>query len=261
MPNRRTEPADGGLIYVPRGQALEYSPLALNLYRGCGHRCSYCFAPSCTFTSREAFGQPGLKKGDLLGRLDREAAALKPSAPILMSFTTDPYQPLDVTEQLTRSAIEILHNHGHAVQILTKGGSRALRDLDLFTPADRFASTLTFIDDEKSLAWEPGAALPADRIATIEEFYAAGIPTWVSLEPVIEPDTALKFIQRAHSFVDLFKVGKWNYDKRSKEIDWEKFTHEVVALLEGFGAEYLIKEDLQQYVPAGVYQSHAFPVT
>ncbi len=33
------------LIYVPKGRAREYSPLALNLYRGCEHRCSYCYCP------------------------------------------------------------------------------------------------------------------------------------------------------------------------------------------------------------------------
>ena len=29
------------LIYAPRGRDAEYSPLALNIYHGCDHRCSY----------------------------------------------------------------------------------------------------------------------------------------------------------------------------------------------------------------------------
>jgi DNA repair photolyase len=250
MKEKSLTPPSGGLIYEPEGQALEYAPLALNLYRGCGHGCTYCYAASATFQTREAFADPGLKKGDLLAKLNHEAEALAPSSPILMSFTTDPYQPLDVEKQISRQAIEILHCHGHAVQILTKGGSRALRDLDLLTPEDRFASTLTFLDEDTSRAWEPNAALPADRIATIKEFHAAGIPAWVSLEPVIEPDAALKIIKRTHKFVDLYKVGKWNYDARAKEIDWAKFTRDAVTLLENLGCSYLIKDDLKPYLPS-----------
>ena len=30
------------IIYAPRGQAGEYSKLATNPYRGCGHKCAYC---------------------------------------------------------------------------------------------------------------------------------------------------------------------------------------------------------------------------
>jgi DNA repair photolyase len=32
-------------IYAPAGQAGEYAPLAANPYRGCGHKCSYCYVP------------------------------------------------------------------------------------------------------------------------------------------------------------------------------------------------------------------------
>jgi DNA repair photolyase len=29
------------IIYEPKGRALEYAPLAVNLYRGCSHGCDY----------------------------------------------------------------------------------------------------------------------------------------------------------------------------------------------------------------------------
>lgn len=32
-------------IYEPSGKAREYSPLALNLYKGCDHGCNYCYVP------------------------------------------------------------------------------------------------------------------------------------------------------------------------------------------------------------------------
>lgn len=237
-----------GLIYEPAGRAREYAALALNVYAGCDHQCSYCYAPSATFKKRDAFCSPTLRSGDFLTKLEKEAASLSPSDPILLSFTTDPYQKLDVTEQVTRKAIQILHRHGHKVHILTKGGSRALRDRDLLTPGDAFGSTLTFLDAATSATWEPGAASPEDRIATLKVFHDAGIPTWASLEPVIDPDTALEIIRRTHAFVNLFKVGRWNYDKRANEIDWRKFAQDAVRLLESLGAKYLLKQDLKKFL-------------
>lgn len=236
------------LIYEPSGRAREYAALACNIYRGCDHGCTYCYAPGVLRMSRENF-QSSESRLDFCRNLQREAEKLKPSEPILLCFTCDPYQFLDSQLGVTRRAIEILHNAGHAVQILTKGGGRALRDLDLMGPRDRFATTLTLLDDEASLRWEPGAALPRDRIATIRAFHAAGIPTWVSLEPVLQLETSLEIIRQTHPFVDLYKVGKLNHVQDSST-DWGKFGKAAVALLESLGKEYYIKRDLREAMEA-----------
>ena len=44
------------IIYEPKGAAREYAELALNPYRGCTHRCIYCY-------NNGRFG----KKGDFQG--------------------------------------------------------------------------------------------------------------------------------------------------------------------------------------------------
>jgi DNA repair photolyase len=239
------------LIYRPVGAALEYAALALNLYTGCSHGCAYCFAPSAIHRERKDFhAEPRLKTGHLLDELEHEAARLEPSTPILMSFTTDPYQPLEDSKRITRDAIEILHRHGHAVQILTKGGTRALRDIDLFTKGDAFGTTLTFTRNEDHWLWEPAAAYPDDRIEALRSFHEAGIPTWVSLEPVIYPEQTLELIRQTHPFVDQFKLGKWNHDQRAKQIDWNKFAVEAVELLKSLGKEFVIKDALRPYLPA-----------
>jgi DNA repair photolyase len=242
------------LIYEPKGRAREYAALACNIYRGCDHGCEYCYAPSATQRQREDFAESQTRGPDFLARLSKEAhkrQAAGLGGSVLLCFTCDPYQHLDAELGLTREAIQILHATGHDVQILTKGGTRALRDLDLFGPEDAFATTLTFLDEARSLEWEAGAALPGDRIQAIRAFHEAGIPTWVSLEPVLDPATALNIIRGVYPFVDLFKIGKLNYHPLAKSINWTRFGINVIALLESLGRPYYIKRDLAMLLPPG----------
>jgi DNA repair photolyase len=167
----------------------------------------------------------------------------------MLSFTTDPYHPGDTS--LTRAVLELLQAYGLGISTLTKGGRRALRDLDLFRPErDAFASTLTSLDDAFSLKWERAAALPADRLHTLRTFHDAGIFTWVSLEPVLDTAATLEIIRRTHTFVDLYKVGCANYLNLTKATDWRRFTHDVLSVLSETGARHYIKKDLQPYLPA-----------
>lgn len=239
------------LIYEPKGRAREYAALACNVYRGCDHGCVYCYAPSATRRSPEDFAKSTLRAGAFRARLETEARKYRDASiqgQVLLSFTCDPYQHLDIQEQVTRSAIKILHRHGLQVQVLTKGGKRALRDLDLLTEKDAFATMLTLLNEELSRKWEPCAATPADRIETIKRFHEAGIPTWVSLEPVLDPAVALEIIRQTYPFVDLFKVGKLNYHELAKTIDWHRFAHDAIELLKSLGKGYYIKKDLARYL-------------
>lgn len=240
----------GNLIYQPKGKALEYAPLACNVYRGCDHACVYCYAPLATHRERVEFNVPSTRSADFLAKLEKEATKQERAnhtGQVLLSFTCDPYQTLDVTEGVTREVITILHRHCFDVAILTKGGERALRDIELLTPRDAFACTLTTLDDAESLKWEPGAALPADRIATLELMHDAGIPTWVSLEPVFSPEQVYAIIARTAHCTDLYKVGKLNYHPVSREINWRVFAAEVVRVLQLFDKQYYIKEDLRPF--------------
>ncbi len=125
------------IIYEPKGRAREYAPLAANLYKGCEHGCKYCFAPDATFTDRERFHSAVTVRVDGLKQLEKDALALKGSGKrVLLSFTTDPYQPLETEQGITRQAIQILHRYGLFVEILTKGDSRAIRDFDLLGSGD-----------------------------------------------------------------------------------------------------------------------------
>ena len=246
-----TSRINGTIIYEPRGRAREYAPLACNIYRGCDHGCTYCYAPSATFRQRQDFVASTVR-ADFLGKLEKEATRHQHhglTGKVLLCFTCDPYQHLDTETQMTRHTIKILHSHGFNVQVLTKGGSRALRDLDLLGPDDAFATSMTLLDEQASLEWEPEAALPQNRIDTLRIFHKAGIPTWVSLEPVIDPEAALEIIHQTHEFVDLYKVGKLNHHPHAKTIDWQHFAIAAVQLLSSLDKPYYVKADLRAFLP------------
>lgn len=242
-------------IYAPRGQAGEYAKLAANPYRGCGHQCRYCYVPNVLKMPRAEFDAGAFPRPNFLAALRKDAAKYQAAGiteQVMLSFTTDPYHPGDNT--LTRQTIETLHAHGLGVCTLTKGGARALRDRDLFNPAtDAFASTLTSLDNAFSVKWEPGAALPADRMQTLRLFHEAGIFTWVSLEPTLDTESSIAIIERTHAFVDLYKIGRANYLPMTKNTDWESYTHRILDLVNRLGVAHYIKHDLQKYLPAGYH--------
>jgi DNA repair photolyase len=240
-------------IYRPKGQAGEYAPFAVNPYRGCGNKCSYCYVPLVTRQTRQEFDAGAKPRPKFLTGLEKEAKKYELkgfSGQVMLSFTTDPYHPGDTT--LTRQTLECLIRHGMAFCTLTKGGTRAFRDIDLFRPdRDAFASTLTSLDDAFSLKWERAAALPADRIAALKTFHDKGIYTWVSLEPTLDCDSSLEIIRRTHHFVDLYKIGRVNYLPMTKTTDWKDYTQRMLKLCTELRVKHYFKKDLQQYLPKG----------
>jgi len=240
-------------IYAPQGQAGEYAPLACNPYRGCGHKCAYCYVPDVLKITRAEFDAGANPRPDFLKNLEKDARKYRlmgSTGQVMLSFTTDPYHPGD--NFLTRKTIQLLKEYGLTFCTLTKGGNRALRDIDLFRPErDAFASTLTSLDDAFSLKWERGAALPGDRIATLRKFHDAGIFTWVSLEPTLDCESSLQIVRETHQFVDLYKIGRVNYLPMTKTTDWQDYTLRMIDLCQTLGVKHYVKKDLQGFLPAG----------
>lgn len=242
-------------IYAPKGQAGEYAPLAVNPYRGCGHGCVYCYVPLVLKMPRKEFDLGAFERPTFRAGLAKDAQKYKTAGireQVMLSFTSDPYHPGD--SDVTRYTLQVLRDAGLGFCTLTKGGTRALRDIDLFRPdRDSFASTLTSLDDHFSKKWERGAALPGDRLAALRAFHDAGIFTWVSLEPTISVEASLEIVRETHAFVDLYKVGRVNYLPITKTTDWEDYTHRMIDLLQSLGAAHYIKADLQPYLPSGYH--------
>lgn len=167
---------------------------SINAYRGCEHGCIYCFArPSHAFHDLS----PGLDfesrlfaKPDAPALLRAELA--KPGyavGPIAMGTNTDPYQPIEQDWRITRGIIEVLSETNHPLSITTKS-DRILRDLDLLAPMAAkglvvVVVSVTSLDRLVSSTVEPRAPTPERRLLAVRRLAAAGVPTFVSIAPVI----------------------------------------------------------------------------
>lgn len=243
-------------IYPSKGQAGEYAPLTVNPYRGCGHKCAYCYVPLVLKMKREEFDDGAKPRPNFLQHLKADAEKYRTlgltDQQVFTTFTSDVFNPFDMS--LTRPTLELLTEYGFGFCTLTKGGARALPFMDLFRQKnDAFATTLTSLDDQFSLKWERGAPLPAERIDVLKKFHAAGIFTWVSLEPCLDAESSMEIVRQTHSFVDLYKVGRTNYLPMTQSTDWEDYCHRMIDLLQQVGAKHYIKKDLQKYLPANYY--------
>jgi len=235
-----------GVIYSTSGRAREYEEHAINIYSGCGHLCKYCYGPDIIKISKELWENP-IPRDNILERVKLEASAFKGKT-VQLCFVTDPYQPINDQLRLTREIIKVLHENEVRVSILTKGGRRSVQDIDLLSnnpELSKYGTTLTFMETKDSLEWESGAALPSERIEALKIMHDAGIETWVSMEPVIEPRQTFQLIKMTHEFVDIFKIGTLNYHPHAETIDWRQFGESVISILNRIGANYYIKNDLR----------------
>ncbi|MDJ0893662.1 MAG: PA0069 family radical SAM protein [Alphaproteobacteria bacterium] len=183
---------------------------SINPYRGCEHGCVYCYArpthawlglsPGLDFESRL------FRKPDAARLLEAELRDPKYRCKVIAIGTnTDPYQPIERGERITRQILEVLSAFNHPVGIVTKS-ALVLRDIDILADmakrnlASVFVSVTTF-DRDLARRMEPRAAAPGRRLEVIRALSEAGIPTGVLAAPMIPAlnDTELETIlTRAH---------------------------------------------------------------
>lgn len=173
------------VVYEPKGRALEYSLLALNPWgrSWCSHNCSYCYCSDMFRMTREQWqAQPFAPRTDLIKHLRRDCTELRgTNLRVLCCFAGDLYSPEAAATGISRRILETFREYDVPFQVLTKGGTRACADFDLYGKHDAFATTMTFTEEDDSRLWEPGAANPKERFLAIVEADKCGIETWVSL--------------------------------------------------------------------------------
>lgn len=177
---------------------------SLNPYQGCEHGCSYCYARP----THEYWGYSAGLDFERVILVKRNAPELFKARlrdgrwtgePVNISGVTDPYQPRERVERLTRRILEIALDHGQPIQLITKN-ALVLRDLDVLTSMAELrlvqvAISLTTLNEDLRRVLEPRTSTGAKRLQAMAELSSAGVPIMAMIAPIIpalnEPEIPL----------------------------------------------------------------------
>lgn len=184
----------------------------LNIYRGCEHKCKYCFAQySHKYLNEgnsEFFGDIFVKT-NIAEILDKELSKKSWKSTNLLNIcgVTDCYQPIEEKYQLMRNVLKVLIKHKQSVFILTKS-PLILRDIDLIKELSEVAYvnvafTITTLDENIRQKIEPNVKSCMERLSALREFSKLNCKTVVMLMPIIPYLT-----DTTKNLENIFKISK-----------------------------------------------------
>jgi DNA repair photolyase len=178
---------------VPKASRVPFR-YTINVYRGCSHACTYCFArPTHEYlglNTGEDFERRIVVKVNAVQLLRAELSARKWAGHhIAMGTNTDPYQRCEGKYHLTQGAIQVLAEARNPFSILTKS-TLILRDIDLLADAARRTEvgvnlSIGTLDEQVWKMTEPGTPPPRQRLAAVRRLNEAGIACGVLVAPLI----------------------------------------------------------------------------
>ncbi len=182
----------------------------INVYTGCQHECRYCYAAG--YASRQASCKNTFRS-DLAKDLDALDAYDVPPAPVHISNSTDPLQPLELKHRHALYTLEKLAQRRHrftTVTVLTKNPAiladqryiQVLRQLNQLPtdhprrawfeenghPPLRVECSLAFHDDESRKLLDPAAPSVERRMTAIRFLRQQNIPVVVRIDPLFPRD-------------------------------------------------------------------------
>jgi len=163
----------------------------VNIYRGCGHGCMYCFARySHRYLEDTDFFHDIYVKKNIAEVLDQEFSRRSwTKEPVNLGGVTDAYQPAEQDYCLMPDLIRVFIRHRNPLIIVTKS-TLPLRDIGLIgelakrVQVDVVVSVST-LHERIRLITEPCSAPTADRLNMLSAFREAGCRTGALLMPVI----------------------------------------------------------------------------
>jgi DNA repair photolyase len=183
----------------------------INPYRGCEFACRYCYARYAhefLDLGPEAFEHKIYFKQDAAWLLEQELKRLKPGTDIALGTATDPYQPLERRQRVTRSLLEVFaRSSGLGLGIVTKSTLIA-RDIDLLKEIHHRHKltvhfTVTTVSTNLARILEPRAPRPDLRIRTLAKMSSAGLRAGILCSPVMpgitDSRTSIAAVARAAS--------------------------------------------------------------
>jgi DNA repair photolyase len=181
------------LNHVPAGSRAPTN-WTINVYRGCSHACSYCFArPTHAYLGFDIGADFDRKIVVKINAVEKLRAELADPGwrgePVAMGTNTDPYQRAEAKYRLTRGVLEALTEHRNPFSILTKS-PLVTRDLDVITAAAAVTDvsvnfSLGTLDERVWRLTEPGAPHPRRRVEAMARLAEAGIRTGALVAPIL----------------------------------------------------------------------------
>ncbi|QJC53596.1 radical SAM protein [Paenibacillus albicereus] len=253
--------------------------LTANLYSGCVFDCPYCYAPYIHKFNEGAtpqeFGTKIFVKENAVQALDKQIAAMKRKKDYRPEFVdlgtiTDCYQPIESKYKLTRATLETFVREGIPATILTKS-DLVVRDRDLLSrlaaegkAAVGMSITMaTGTEAEYKAFLEPKSPSTAKRLEALRTLNAAGIPTYVFVNPVVPFFSATEASIRP-LFQQIAAAGTTNIFfgvMKLNPLTWSLFRSRLEAfrpdMVEAFQRLYFkegTKELLRAAVPSYAYR-------
>jgi DNA repair photolyase len=171
------------------------SHYGMNLYRGCFHNCIYCDGRAEGYHVSGEFGEDVAVKVNAIDVLSRELDPKRRRKPLSRSYIMlgggvgDSYQPIEKKYQLTRRALQLVHESGFPVHVLTKS-TLVTRDVDVLKAINEQSRTIvsfsfSSVDDRTSAIVEPRVPCPTERLEALRFFKGQSIACGMFLLPVI----------------------------------------------------------------------------
>ena len=231
------------ILYKTKVEYAEERGLyAVTPYRGCSHGCKYCYNRLIRRMKYNDWIHAEPRSFSII-KLSREIDRVKPKG-VFISFGCDPYQPLEEKCKLTRAIIELLNRKRVPYWILTKS-NLILRDAELFdSKLCMLGLSITTFDPSTEKYWEPNSTPNIKRLEALKTLKQLGFKTWVSLEPILDW-TYPHIIREVAPYIDLIVIGKLNYFKPLKPMDWKKVKKKAEQICNEYGLNYIIKKELK----------------
>lgn len=159
----------------------------MNLYRGCCHGCIYCDSRSDCYHV-EDFDTVCVKENAL--EILRDELRRKVRTGIIgTGAMSDPYNPFEKTQLLTRHALELISAYDFGVTVITKS-SLITRDIDVYKEIAEHSPvlckmTVTTADDELSRFIEPHVSVSSERFEALAKMADSGLFTGITMMPVL----------------------------------------------------------------------------
>jgi DNA repair photolyase len=190
----------------------EWSEYSHNIGRGCSNNCLYCYARADAVRYRMIKNISDWPTETLLKNAYLKSYPKKNG--VIMFPTTHDITPFYLPHFI-RVALLLLEKGNHLL-ITSKASlvSMSLMAATFLDYQDRvlFRVTIGSLDDGDCSFWEPGAPLPAERLAALRVAREAGYETSVSIEPMLAGrDETMQVIYEVYPLVsETIWVGKMN---------------------------------------------------